>query len=174
MVVALWAPLAPSRLRGHGGAASPRVQEVGAERVGVRLTPYGQFLQAFDSDPVALFTHAVRECSARGVAYVHMIEPRVAGNVDCVAREAESLAPFREAATVPFIAAGGYTRDTAARAAASGSSDLVRIVFLHVPCVRGQCPARGGAGAGWGGGGALAVSWDIRVVGALESGRARA
>jgi hypothetical protein len=50
---------------------------VGADKVGVRLTPYGQFLDAYDSDPRALMTHVVREVGKRGVAYVHMIESRI-------------------------------------------------------------------------------------------------
>jgi hypothetical protein len=46
-------------------------------KVGVRLTPYNAFLDAFDSNPLELMTHVVREVGKRGVAYVHMIEARV-------------------------------------------------------------------------------------------------
>jgi N-ethylmaleimide reductase len=47
-----------------------------ANRVGVRLSPYGTFNDMHDSDPVTLFTHAIRELSNRRIAYLHLVEPR--------------------------------------------------------------------------------------------------
>ncbi len=48
----------------------------GADRVGVRLSPFGTFNDMHDSNPVALFTYVLRELSKRNLAYVHLIEPR--------------------------------------------------------------------------------------------------
>jgi 2,4-dienoyl-CoA reductase-like NADH-dependent reductase (Old Yellow Enzyme family) len=93
--------------------------------VGVRFVPWGAFLDAYDSKPYELFTYCVKEASKRGVAYVHMVEPRVHGNADTEPKESESLVPFKEVATVPFIAAGGFTRETAAAKISSGEADLV-------------------------------------------------
>ncbi len=53
------------------------IGEWGAERVGVRLSPYGHFGDMQDSDPVALFGYALQQLSARRVAYAHLVEPRV-------------------------------------------------------------------------------------------------
>jgi 2,4-dienoyl-CoA reductase-like NADH-dependent reductase (Old Yellow Enzyme family) len=92
--------------------------------------PWGAFLDAFDSKPYDLFTYCVKEASKRGVAYVHMVEPRVKGNTDTECDEFESLVPFKDVATVPFIAAGGFKRESAATKISSGEADLVRIKHL--------------------------------------------
>lgn len=109
-------------------------QEIGAERVGIRFSPYGSFLDAVDSDPNALFKHAVKEASARGIAYVHMVEPRVKGNVDTEADETkESLDFFQPLCSVPFVRAGGYQRERAAAAVKDGKAELVRAT-ARPPC----------------------------------------
>lgn len=102
------------------------MQEVGADRVGVRFAPYGDFLDAYDEDPHALFNYVCGEVSKRGIAYVHAIETRVNGIDDRDADEAETLDGYREAALpVPFIAAGGFRRDNAPEKISSGKADLV-------------------------------------------------
>ena len=49
----------------------------GADRVGVRLSPYGSFGDMRDSNPVALFSYVLEQFSARQIAYAHLVEPRV-------------------------------------------------------------------------------------------------
>lgn len=94
--------------------------------MGVRFSPYGDFLDAYDKDPHTLFTAAAKGCAQRGVAYVHMVESRVRGNDDREADDAETLDAFREAAKpAAFIAAGGFKRDNAPKKVASGQADLV-------------------------------------------------
>ncbi|CAI7901434.1 unnamed protein product [Closterium sp. NIES-53] len=56
--------------------------EVGASRVGVRLSPYSTFLDAVDSDPVATYVGMVEAVNGLGLAYVHFIDARVRGNDD--------------------------------------------------------------------------------------------
>ena len=58
------------------------VQEIGADRVGIRLSPYGTFNDATDDNPHALYTHLCAQLRTRGIAYVHMIESRVNGATD--------------------------------------------------------------------------------------------
>ena len=58
------------------------VQEIGADKVGIRLSPYGTFNDATDSDPHSLYTYLCSQLRDRGIAYVHMIESRVNGAVD--------------------------------------------------------------------------------------------
>ncbi len=48
----------------------------GADRVGIRLSPFGSFNDMRDRDPVALYRHVIEEMSKLGLAYVHLIEPR--------------------------------------------------------------------------------------------------
>lgn len=98
----------------------------GADRVGVRIAPGGTFGGMSDSDPAATFGHAARELDAFGLAYLHVIEPRVAGSQE-VAEGAHAVAA-RELRAVfhgPVIAAGGFSPETAAAIVEAGDADLV-------------------------------------------------
>ncbi|CAI5506493.1 unnamed protein product [Closterium sp. Naga37s-1] len=108
--------------------------EVGASRVGVRLSPYSSFLDAVDSDPVATYVGMVEAVNGLGLAYVHFIDARVRGNDD-IATVKETLEPFRKAFKGPFIAAGGYKRESGMAAIESGAADLITYgrLFLANP-----------------------------------------
>lgn len=100
----------------------------GKDRVGVRLSPYGTFNDMSDSDPVKLFTYVLEELSQRGIAYTHLIEPRVTnpGSSDAVSQETPSTSQlFRKAFKGVFISAGGYNADNAKEMVESGSVDAV-------------------------------------------------
>lgn len=95
------------------------VGALGAGRVGVRLSPFGTFGDVADSDPEALFRHAVEALSPRGLAYLHLIEPRV--NVGLredhdPSKPASATALFRSAFSGPLITSGGFTKASARRA----------------------------------------------------------
>ncbi|CAI5531752.1 unnamed protein product [Closterium sp. Naga37s-1] len=108
--------------------------EVGASRVGVRLSPYSTFLDATDSDPVATYVGMVEAVNGMGLAYVHFIDARVRGNDD-IETVKETLEPFRKAFKGPFIAAGGYKRESGMAAIESGAADLITYgrLFLANP-----------------------------------------
>ncbi len=55
------------------------VEAVGADRVGIRITPFTTFLDALDSTPYATHTYLVEKLNAYGLSYVHMVEPRILG-----------------------------------------------------------------------------------------------
>jgi N-ethylmaleimide reductase len=100
----------------------------GNERVGVRLSPYGQFNDMKDSDPVKLFTYVLNQLSNRAIAYVHLIEPRAtnAGGMDDNIEGAPDTAKiFRAAFQGVLISAGGYGREDAIRAVESGTADAI-------------------------------------------------
>eukprot|EP00889_Picochlorum_renovo_P006968 jgi/Picre1/33998/NNA_001475.t1 len=99
--------------------------EIGAERVGYRLSPFGGFLDAHDSHPYASVSYMIEELNRFGLAYIHCLEPRVKGNTDQEADPHFSLAPFRKICRTVFIASGGYVPQDAADAIGSGSADLV-------------------------------------------------
>ena len=44
--------------------------------MGIRISPFGGFLDADDSHPYALHTYLLEELNKRDIAYVHFIEPR--------------------------------------------------------------------------------------------------
>ena len=52
---------------------------VGPERVGVRITPFTTFLDALDSTPYATHVYLLEKLNAMGLAYLHMVEPRILG-----------------------------------------------------------------------------------------------
>jgi 12-oxophytodienoic acid reductase len=108
--------------------------EIGAGRVGVRLSPFLDYMDCHDSDPEALAAHLVRELSAAGVLYCHMIEPRMAV-VDGRRQIPHRLRPYREAFTGTFIAAGGYDREEGNKVVGEGYTDLVSFgrLFLANP-----------------------------------------
>lgn len=120
----------------------------GKGRVGVRLSPYGTFNDMSDNDPIALFTYVLEQLSARGIAYVHVIEPRAtgAGGGDAVASDMPSTSQlFRKYFSGVFISAGGYTPESAAEAVASGAADAV--AFGRIYIANPDLPERIKAGA---------------------------
>src|SRR5258708_38839300 len=53
----------------------------GGDRVEVRIAPAGTWNHMRDSNPTALFTYVAQQLNRFGLAYLHIIEPRVKGNV---------------------------------------------------------------------------------------------
>ncbi|KIY73999.1 FMN-linked oxidoreductase [Cylindrobasidium torrendii FP15055 ss-10] len=106
---------------------------IGADRVGVRFSPWNRELGCGMADPVPTYTYLIKELARRhpNLAYIHAIEPRFQNSdeeSDTAARVLsahESNDFLREAwGTKPFIAAGGFTRESGiAQAAEKG--DLI-------------------------------------------------
>ncbi|XP_062180140.1 putative 12-oxophytodienoate reductase 5 [Phragmites australis] len=110
------------------------VDEIGAHRVGVRLSPFTDYMDCHDSDPEALATYMVHKLSDLNVLYCHMIEPRMA-LVDGRRQIPHRLLPFRKAFKGTFIAAGGYDRAEGNKVVDEGYTDLVSYgrLFLANP-----------------------------------------
>ncbi|CBI39234.3 unnamed protein product, partial [Vitis vinifera] len=53
------------------------VNEIGADKVGIRLSPFGHHAEAGDSNPTALGLYMVESLNKYGVLYCHMVEPRI-------------------------------------------------------------------------------------------------
>ncbi len=122
------------RTDGYGGSALKRARfllEVtravcaawSADRVGVRLSPTGNYNDMKDSDPASTFPLAARELNQFDLAYLHVTEP-VHGSPMHV--PAPPLTPaLREAFAGPTIVNGGYTADTADALLTANKADLV-------------------------------------------------
>ena len=107
----------------------------GADRVGVRLSPWGSFNGMRDSDPGALFDHVTAALGARGLAYLRLAEPRADQNSDTNALDPnapDAASRFKARFGGKLIAAGGFTRDAAARLVAEGSADAVAFGRLFI------------------------------------------
>lgn len=110
----------------------------GKGHVGVRLSPYGTFNDMSDSDPIKLFTYLLSQLNNRGIAYVHMIEPRStgAGGGDTVYENSPCTSElFRKVFKGVFISAGGYDYESAKLAIGAGSVDAVAFgrIFIANP-----------------------------------------
>ena len=98
----------------------------GGERVAVRIAPGGSWNGMSDSNPTALFAYVAEQLNRFGLAYLHIIEPRVKGNVVI----AEGQAPIaseqlRKIFKGKIIAAGGFEPDTAETVVEKSDADLV-------------------------------------------------
>ncbi|CAI9755962.1 unnamed protein product [Fraxinus pennsylvanica] len=99
-------------------------KEVGAYRVGIRLSPFADFMEAGDSNPKALGLYMAEVLNKYGILYCHMVEPRMRTFMETMECH-DSLVPMRKAFKGTFIAAGGYDREDGNKAVAENRADLV-------------------------------------------------
>ncbi len=98
----------------------------GADRVGVRIAPSGTYGSMSDSDPAATFGYVVTELDRLGIAYLHVVEPRIKGIEEIGNAQAPIAAQhLRQKFSRALIAAGGFTGESAAAIVAAGDADLV-------------------------------------------------
>lgn len=97
---------------------------IGADRVGIRLSPFANYSQAGDSNPNALGLYMAEALNKYGLAYCHMVEPRMK-TVGEKAETLDSLSPMRKAFKGTFMVAGGYDREDGIKAVAENRADLV-------------------------------------------------
>jgi N-ethylmaleimide reductase len=98
----------------------------GGDRVAVRIGPGGTFNGMSDSNPAALFSYVAEQLNAFGLAYLHVIEPRVKGNVVITEGQGPVAAEqLRKIFNGKIVAAGGFEPETAADVVEKGDADLV-------------------------------------------------
>jgi 2,4-dienoyl-CoA reductase-like NADH-dependent reductase (Old Yellow Enzyme family) len=129
-------------------------ETIGADRTGIRLSPYNYYQDTKDSDPNTHWAYVCEQIAAmpkeNRLSYVHMVEPRFdevlseeakleslgSGKTTVKAigagasRDAKvfSLTPFRricQKGDVKFLAAGGYNRDNAVPTLDADGADLI-------------------------------------------------
>jgi N-ethylmaleimide reductase len=110
----------------------------GANRVGVRLSPYGVANDSGEADPMPLYTHVVEALNPLGLAYLHFIEPRSsgAGRAEVNHQNVPSaMVLFRPIWRGVLVAAGGFTGEAAEAAVAEGHADAVAFgrIFISNP-----------------------------------------
>ncbi len=122
------------RTDAYGGSPENRVRlltevvsavaaEVGAGRVGVRLSPFSAANGVSDSDPMTVFGLAIDAVSDLGIAYLHLVEGQTGGARDIP--EGASLAALRKRFHGVYMANNGYDRQMAIEAVNTGEADLV-------------------------------------------------
>ncbi len=137
------------RTDGYGGGIENRARlllevveavggAIGMDRLGVRLSPHGQFGGISDGDPVGLFSYVIARLSERRIAYLHLIEAlgsEIGLSDDLHARAVNNAALFRPLFDGPLISAAAYTPESAAATVKSGEADGVAFgrLFLANP-----------------------------------------
>ena len=130
----------------YGGSAANRTRllrevvaattsAIGADRVGVRLSPGSEWQGMQDEDSVETFTQVVADLAPAGLAYVHWIEPRDSGFGEPTdVRKAMLTSAWARAQglTTPIITAGGYVTIEAADEAVAQGADAVAFGRLYI------------------------------------------
>jgi N-ethylmaleimide reductase len=98
------------------------VAEIGAGRVGIRLSPLTPFNDLTDSHPQAVFGYLVEQLNQRGIAFIHFIEGATGGPRDVPGFD---YAGARQAFQGTYIANNGYNRQMAMDAVESGKADAI-------------------------------------------------
>ncbi len=104
-------------------------------RVGVRLSPWGAFNGMHDSDPAALYTHVAQALGTRGLAYLHVVEPRAdqSSDVNAIKADAPDAGDLvKRAFGGTVISAGGYVADTARTAITEHRADAIAFGRLFI------------------------------------------
>ena len=111
-------------------------EEIGSDKVGVRISPVNGFNDMHDSAPQALFGHVAAALSALHPVYLHVVEVSMRGEAD----RSVDMRSLRHAFDGCYIANGGYDLARGNQALAEGWSDLVAygVPFLANP----DLPAR--------------------------------
>jgi N-ethylmaleimide reductase len=100
----------------------------GANRVGVRLSPYGIANGSGEADPMPLYSHAITALDKLGLAYLHFIEPRSsgAGRADVNWQNVPSaMVLYRPLWSGVLMTAGGFIGENAESAIAEGHTDAI-------------------------------------------------
>ena len=110
----------------------------GANRVGVRLSPYGVANGSGEADPMPLYTYVITSLDPLGLAYLHFIEPRSsgAGRAEVNHQNVPSaMVLFRPIWNGVLISAGGFTGEAADAAIAAGHADAIAFgrIFISNP-----------------------------------------
>jgi N-ethylmaleimide reductase len=125
------------RTDSYGGSAENRARLLmeivhavasvwGFNRVAVRIGPSGKWNGMSDSNPAATFGYVAKTLDFLGLAYLHIVEPRILGSQEA----GEGLPPvasgdLRQYFKGLIIAAGGFDPKGAEEIVAKGDADLV-------------------------------------------------
>jgi N-ethylmaleimide reductase len=130
------------RTDGYGGPVQNRIRFVvealeamakaagSASRVGIKISPAMPFNDINDADPIETYTTLVKAIGSMGLAYLHVLKTTIPNTF-------ELLRPLFKG---PFLAGGGFTKESGNATLTSGAADFV--VFGKLFTSNPDLPAR--------------------------------
>ncbi|KAK0839956.1 hypothetical protein LTS02_017337 [Friedmanniomyces endolithicus] len=125
-----WGGSIENRTRFATSVTQAVVSAVGADKTGIRLSPWSTFQGMQMEDPIPTFSHLLHSLKEMKLAYVHLVESRISGNTDV--ETTGKIDPFIDiwAGTSPILLAGGFKPDSTRRAVEEQYKDKdVVVVF---------------------------------------------
>jgi N-ethylmaleimide reductase len=104
------------------------INAIGAERTGIRLSPYGVFndMSGAYEEIANQYTKLAGDLGRLGLAYLHMVDHSAMGAPKPDPATVQTMcAAFRSAGGRAIILSGGYDRDRGEADLASGAADLI-------------------------------------------------
>jgi len=101
---------------------------IGQERTSIRFSPYSDFQDMHDANPVETWTTVTQAIQARfpNLAYLHFVEARISGASDRIkVSDEETLEPFHNIWKGVFLRAGGFTLESAVATANKYENDVI-------------------------------------------------
>lgn len=105
------------------------IGEIGAGKVGIRISPVSPVNDSNESNPQPLFEHVVRELEKLHPVYIHVVEGATGGPRDNAPFDYEAL---RKLYSGVWMLNNGYTKEMAQEAVATGRADLISFGRLTI------------------------------------------
>ncbi len=105
------------------------VEEVGADRTAIRLSPVTPANGIADSAPESVYFPLVKELNKLNLSYIHVIEGAAGGSRDSKGFDFKRL---RKEFSGPWMVNNGYDFEMATAAVASGYADLIAFGKLYI------------------------------------------
>ena len=104
---------------------------VGSDKVGIRLSPSGEFNDMHDSNPKHTFTYLINQLNQFELAYLHLIEPLT--DVSSMENYVVDVASgYRNVYEGTLISCGGYDKTSGNEAIRENNADLVAYAKLFL------------------------------------------
>lgn len=105
------------------------VSEIGAHRVGMRLSPISHKNGIVQNNPTEIYFPLVRALNELSIAYIHIVEGETGGSRDSQGFDFRGL---RKTFNGAWMVNNGYTQETATAVINSGDADLVAFGKLYI------------------------------------------
>lgn len=106
------------------------IEEIGAHRTSIRISPLIDHNGADDSDPEALGLYLIQNLNEFGLAYLHCTEPRFTSQG--IKETDKNSQIYKSKCKCSFISTGGYTRETGMESIHLGQANLISYGRLFI------------------------------------------